>query len=377
MASSRLDSVFQQLRRVVLVQDGAGLTDEQLLELFIAEKDHAAFEALVRRYSPMVFRVCLRIIRNHHDAEDAYQATFLLLARKAASLRARDMVANWLHGVALRSALKAKTLRVKKRERERPLGLADPAALPPDPDLQSVIDLELSRLADVYRLPILLCDLEGKSIKRAAQQLGWPQGTVAGRLARGRKLLAKRSARHGLTLVGGAVALQTSASASVPPSLVALTVKAAGAIVAGKAVATGVISTNVAVLMEGALTTMFLTKIKTVAAVALLAGAITLGAGLATDGTGGAEQVMGNASEAVPGRSEGGKKPSEPKTDLDRLQGVWSVVSCEGGKSDWMMKAVFMVDGKRACWQTADRMEIDSDFKGGLYLEPTVGTQNF
>src|SRR5580704_16666524 len=119
MAKAQMDMVIRHLRRAVLRQDGAGWKDGQLLASFIDQKEEAAFEALVRRHGPMVFGVCRRVLRNHHDAEDAFQATFLVLARKASSVRPREGVANWLHGVALRTALKAKAMTAKRRGREQ------------------------------------------------------------------------------------------------------------------------------------------------------------------------------------------------------------------------------------------------------------------
>src|SRR5262245_13762260 len=110
-----LNAVIRHLRRAALLQDGAGRTDGELLESFIDQKDEAAFEALVRRHGPMVLGVCRRVVRNHHDAEDAFQATFLVLARKASSVSPRERVANWLYGVALRTAMKAKTMTTKRR----------------------------------------------------------------------------------------------------------------------------------------------------------------------------------------------------------------------------------------------------------------------
>src|SRR6516164_1506725 len=119
MATAQMGTVIRHLRRAVLRQDGADGTDGQLLASFIDEKDEAAFEALVRRHGSMVFGVCRRVVRNHHDAEDAFQATFLVLARKASSVRPRERLANWLHGVALRAAMKAKTTIAKRRGREK------------------------------------------------------------------------------------------------------------------------------------------------------------------------------------------------------------------------------------------------------------------
>src|SRR5215472_13968877 len=247
MAMAQMDTVIRQLRRAVLRQDVAGRTDGQLLAAFIDRKDEAAFEALLRRHGPMVFGVCRRVFGNHHDAEDAFRATFLVLARKAASVRPRERVANWLHGVALRTAMKAKAMTAKRRGREKQVAeMPEPEAAQQGQwrDLQPLLDQELNGLPENYRLPILLCDLEGKAIKESARQLGWPQGTLAGRLARGRKLLAKRLASRGLLLSTGSLAAFFSehiASAGVPAALVSSTAQTATRIAAGQAMVAGVV----------------------------------------------------------------------------------------------------------------------------------------
>src|SRR4051794_12681646 len=204
--------MFRQIRRSVLMQERDKTPDGQLLQSFIETQDEAAFAALARRHGPMVLGVCRRVVRDHHDAEDAFQATFLVLALKATSVRPRERVANWLHGVAYRTALKARARAAKRRARERtpptlpdlagapsrpalkararaakgrarerPLptlpDLAGAAASPPQ-ELRPLLDRELHGLPEIYRLPILLCDLEGQSLKETAAQLGWPQGTV-------------------------------------------------------------------------------------------------------------------------------------------------------------------------------------------------------
>src|SRR5262249_34368415 len=154
---------------------GAGLTDGELLEAHLRRRDEAALAALVRRHGSMVWGVCRRVLHNHHDAEDAFQATFLVLVRKAASIVPRDMVGNWLYGVAHQTALKARTTTAKRRRRERTLtGMPEPAMAeqPVWRDLQPLLDEELSRLPDKYRAVIVLCDLEGKTRKEAARQLG-------------------------------------------------------------------------------------------------------------------------------------------------------------------------------------------------------------
>src|SRR5262249_5631942 len=150
---------------------------------------------------------------DNHDAEDAYQAVFLVLVRKASSVAPREMVANWLHGVARQTARKATALNARRRGREKQLQTLPElavAARHPWPDLEPLLDQELSCLPEKYRLPVILCDLEGKSIKEATRLLGCPQGTLAGRLARARAMLARRLVRRGVTLSGGALALLLS-----------------------------------------------------------------------------------------------------------------------------------------------------------------------
>jgi RNA polymerase sigma factor (sigma-70 family) len=376
MVTVQMDTVIRHLRRAVWRQDGACRTDGQLLASFIDQKDEAAFEAVVRRHGPMVFGVCRRVVGNHHDAEDAFQATFLVLARKAASVRPRERVANWLHGVALRTAMKAKAMTAKRRRREKQvteMPELETAQQGQWRDLQPLLDQELNGLPENYRLPILLCDLEGKTIRDAAQHLGWPQGSLAGRLARGRKLLAKRLASRGVVLSAGSLAAVVSenvASAGVPTSLMSSTVKAATMIAAGQARVAGVVPAKVAALMHGVIKSMMLTKLSNGVTGLVVVGAVVFGGGLFTHCTAGGQQQGGAkpaSGQSAPLKRDTGSVPKHDtaKTDLDRLQGVWSVVSIEqGGKPAKLEKAVFMVDGKRACWQTSE-----SEMQGGLYLE--------
>jgi RNA polymerase sigma factor (sigma-70 family) len=283
MATSQLNPIIGEIRRAVLRWDGAALTDGQLLEAFVSRKDEAAFEVLIHRHGPMVLGVCRRILRNHHDADDAFQATFLVLIRKAGTIVPRGMVANWLHGVAYRTALKARTLIARHRTRERQVTeMPEPETVQPDEcwqDLQRLLDRELSGLPEKYRVPVVLCDLEGKTGKEAARQLGWPEGTVSSRLARGRVMLARRLSRHNLALSGGALAavLSQNAVACLSPSVVSSTLKAASLSAAGKAVTAAVVPAHVIALTKGVLKAMFLRKLMTpgallVAAVLLLTG---------------------------------------------------------------------------------------------------------
>jgi RNA polymerase sigma factor (sigma-70 family) len=283
--------VLQQLRTALLRQGAGSLSDGQLLEYFLAQRDEAAFEALVRRHGPMVLGVCRRIIGNVHDAEDAFQATFLVFVRKAASLRQRELLGNWLYGVAYRTAMKSRALNrraarradavgrqvVDKLERVMSQDQLDPVDL--WQELQPLLDQELNRLPDKYRVPVVLCELEGQARKAVAQQLGIPEGTLSSRLATARKMLAQRLTRRGVTLSAGSLAMllsQSAASASVPPSLLTATVKAASLLAAGP-VAAGLISAKVAALTQGVMKAMLLSKHKIAVAAVLGAGVITTG----------------------------------------------------------------------------------------------------
>ncbi len=266
MATSQLNEASYQLRRAVLMRDGAGLSDEQLLECFITRRDEAAFESLVRRHGPMVLGVASRVAGNAADAEDAFQATFLVLVRKAASLQTPGLLGNFLYGVAYRTALKAKAAAARRRRKERQVEAMPQPVVEPEADWQEirpVLDRELNRLPDKYRVPVILCDLEGRTRREAAEQLALPEGTLSGRLTTARRLLAKRLTRHGLTLSGGAVAVvlsRNAASAAVPGPLVLATVSAATQVAIGQTGAGGVISTEVAALTEGVMKTMLLTR---------------------------------------------------------------------------------------------------------------------
>jgi RNA polymerase sigma factor (sigma-70 family) len=288
MANNQMSEVLQHLRKAALLHDGAGLSDGQLLEGYLRRRDEAALAALVRRHGPMVWGVCRRVLRNYHDAEDAFQATFLVLVRKAASVVPREMVANWLYGVAHQTARKARATTAKRGAREKQVTeMPEPATTDPQlwDDLQPLLDQELSGLPDMYRAAIVLCDLEGKTRKEAARQFGVPEGTLAARLARGRVMLAKGLARHGLAVSGGSLAVvlaQNAALAGVPASMMSSTIKAASLFAAGPAAATGVVSANVAGLAEGVLKTMLLTKVKIVTAALLAVATLGMGAGWLT-----------------------------------------------------------------------------------------------
>jgi RNA polymerase sigma factor (sigma-70 family) len=308
MATNHLRTALDHLR-LALAPAGA-LTDAQLLARFLAVRDEAAFAALVRRHGPMVLGVCRRVLGHAQDAEDAFQAAFLVLARKAGSVLDREAVGSWLYMVAYRAAQRVRAGRARRRARERQVDdMPHPQVQPPEAqDWRPLLDVELSRLPEKYRAPVVLCDLECQPRKEAARQLGLPPGTLSSRLATGRKMLAARLSRRGLALSGGALAValgQGAASAGVPAPLVAATAKAAALAAAGHLAA---VSTPVAAVTKGVLRAMFLTKLKVVLGSVLVVGALGAG-GLALQGDGGRA-----AAQAVP------PKGAAPPSDLEALR---------------------------------------------------------
>ena len=271
-----MHSILRHIRRAALRHAGEGLTDGQLLESFVTRRDEAAFEALLRRHGPMVLGVCRRVLRQEQDAEDAFQATFLVLARKAGSLRSRELLPNWLYGVAHRTALKARAMNVHRRARDQQvqdMARSEARADGDGDELLRRLDAELSRLPEKYRVPVVLCELEGRNRAEAARLLGLPEGTLSWRLAQARKLLARRLARHHAGLASGAMAgvlAPDTLSAGVSPALQAATAKAAVQTAAGNVVAARVVSAHVMTLTQEVLKTMLLSKLKSLGAVVLL-----------------------------------------------------------------------------------------------------------
>jgi RNA polymerase sigma factor (sigma-70 family) len=278
-----------------LQMSGGGLTDGQLLARFLATRDEAAFAALVRRHGPMVLGLCRRILRHEQDAEDAFQAAFLLLARKAASVVKRESLGCWLHRVAYHAALEASAANAKRRARERPMKDVPHPEVPRTEvqDWRSLLDRELSRLPEKYRAAVVLCELEGCSRREAARQLGIPEGTLSSRLATARKMLAKRLAGTGLALLAG------TASAGVPAVLVWSTARAAAGQVAAAPV-------PAVVLMKGVLKTMFMTRLK------LAVGTVMVAAALGAMGL--AYRAGGSSSGAAQAA------PDRPVSELEALR---------------------------------------------------------
>jgi RNA polymerase sigma factor (sigma-70 family) len=340
MATNQLRRVIQTLRGAALPCEEARLTDGQLLERYVRGREEAAFAALVRRHGPMVWGVCRRILGGHHDAEDAFQATFLVLVRKAASVVPRDLVANWLYGVARQTALKARTTAARRRAREKQVtAMPEPAFERQDlwDGLRPLLDQELGRLPDKYRALIVLCDLEGKTRKEAARHCRLPEGTVASRLAAARALLARRLARSGLAVSGAALAAvlsQQAASAGVPASVASSTIKAASLFAAGQAAVPGLLSGEAVDLAEGVLKTMLLTKLKTATAVLL------------------AVAVLGAAAAAFPRQG-----PADPPGKEVKETAVRLVKEKKGGENGAVVVSGFLkaVDAEKSTLTVAGK----------------------
>jgi uncharacterized protein (TIGR02246 family) len=274
MPSRPLNRVLHHLRRAAVRRETTA-TDRDLLAAFVARRDEMAFEALVRRHGAMVLGVCRRLLGRDHDAEDAFQATFLVLARRAAAVRPREPLGNWLYGVACRCALAARRSAARRQATERQVSAMPeppaPASSIPS-DLSAVLDEELARLPEKYRAAVVLCEVEGQPRHEAAKRLGIPEGTLSSRLATARKQLAARLRRRGLA---PAIALATlsaaSAGAAVPARLLSGTITTA----TGSAAA---VSQSVSALTEEVMKAMFLSKLQLAAVSLAAAGLLAVGA---------------------------------------------------------------------------------------------------
>ena len=329
--SSSMSVVIEQLRSTVL-REGAGLTDGELLESFVRQRDDAALAALVRRHGPMVWGVCRRLLRCHHDAEDAFQATFLVLVRKATTIQPMEMVGNWLYGVAHQTAVKARAISAKRSAREKQMAeMLEPEMAQQDlwRDLKPLLDQELALLPEKYRVLIVLCDLEGKTRKEVARQLGCPEGTTASRLARARAMLARRLTRRGVTVSGGLLGIVLPAQAvgaSAPATVVSSTIQAATLLAAGKAAAAGAISESALALSQGVIQAMRLSKLKTVAALLLMLSAAMLTTamlafGQSGDKDDGVDRANSQVAALVPVRPD--LEPPKHFTNAIGMKFVW------------------------------------------------------
>jgi RNA polymerase sigma factor (sigma-70 family) len=323
MAAENAHVVLRHIRQVVASHDARQQVDRELIERFVTRHDSAAFEELVERHGSMVLRACQRVLRDRHAAEDAFQATFLLLARKAGSIGRRELLANWLYGVAYRIAAHSKVDDAKRRNREARAETTPPT----DPlteitgrELCAVLDEELHRLPPRIRMPFLLCYVEGRTRDQAAAQMGCSLRTLHRRLESGRRLLQARLTRRGITLSAALVAAglgQQGASAAVPALLVVSAVKAA--MVAGEqSVASGVVSARALAMAEGMLKGMTMTKLKVAALLVFVLSLVGGGASVLARHALAPEQQTAKSADPVDQRAENQPKLAEdnsPPTD--------------------------------------------------------------
>ena len=301
--SGKTGAVGRQLEVLWTSGTLTGLGDAQLLSRFAAARDatgESSFRELISRHGPMVLGVCRQILRHAHDADDAFQATFLVLVRKARSIRVGESLAPWLYTVAYRTARRARA----RAARDRPGSVEqveEPMRSPADDtyqfDLRPLLHEELDRLPGKYREPIVLCHLEGKTHEEAARMLHWPVGTVSGRLSRGRELLRSRLERRGVAVPSAMLSANWLAGTptAVTPPLFESTLNLAMQFAAAQAVSTSVLS-----LTQGVLRTMFLNKLKTISVAILVAGGVSGGVGVsAYRATGSPGQPAGAGESAT------------------------------------------------------------------------------
>ncbi|HEV3258893.1 MAG TPA: sigma-70 family RNA polymerase sigma factor [Gemmataceae bacterium] len=287
MTATPLSSILRHVRKLADAQAVRDLTDGDLLARFRDGGEEAAFTLLVQRHGPMVLGVSRRVLHDWHAAEDVFQATFLVLAQKAGSIRKTASVASWLHGVAHRIATKALRRSARSRRRERrafDMAQAEPLDELTWQELRLVLDEEIAGLPEKYKVPVVLHYLEGKSHEQAARELGWPKTSFSSRLARAREFLRERFVRRGLALPAALLSTalaERAAPAAVSARLVLSTVRGGSLALAGKVAAGGAVSTQAAALAEEAMKAMSFSKLKVILALVLSGGLAATGAGLA------------------------------------------------------------------------------------------------
>jgi RNA polymerase sigma factor (sigma-70 family) len=276
MPGNQSSPIARYMAKLVEEHEYSKMTDRELLRRFTKRREEAAFLALLKRHGTLIQRICRRMLPNAHDADDVFQATFLVLLKKVSALRWRDCISGWLHEVAYRLAVKTKSADVRRTLKESRATIADAAGDPLNAltvqEAQTLLHQELNRLPDRLRSPLVLCYLESQTQEEAARQLGWSVRTVKRRFQRGREILHQRLTRRGLTL---AAALTTGLATTAPASasLIRTTLTAAVSFTSGKA---GTIAAPVAVLVQSALGSMFLTKVKVMATLAMCLAATGL-----------------------------------------------------------------------------------------------------
>jgi RNA polymerase sigma factor (sigma-70 family) len=311
-----IEATLHHLQTLFDVGVTAGLTDGELLEQFARRPGAAAeiaFETLVERHGSMVLRVCRGIVGNDQDAEDAFQATFFILARKSDGLWVRDSLAPWLHRVACRAAARVKSSTNRQRAIERRAAqiVAGDTEIECRDDWGQTLHEEVDRLPQYYRLPVVLCDLEGHSYETASRFLGCPIGTVKSRLARGRERLRHQLVRRGVAPSAGAIIPPALVPETIPAALWKSTIENVMRLKPGTAATTGAFSASVSAISEGVLKAMLLTKIRMAIAMTLVAGAAV--AGLAILVRGASSEPLDQATpKPEPSKAEISATPASP-----------------------------------------------------------------
>jgi RNA polymerase sigma factor (sigma-70 family) len=332
MPTGNLSQFLRRLTRGMTAETLGEQTDRQLIERFLGCRDDSAFEALVRRHGPMVYRVCWRVLQQAEDSEDVFQATFLVLAQRLSTLRKRESLASWLHSVAHRLALNARSQAAARRRHE---GHAHVARIVLSDDIpwkeaRLVLDAELQQLPEKWRLPLVLCCLEGLTQEEASQQLGWSPRTVLRRLNEARAALGRRLTQRGVVWSAACSAVLLSncgASAAPPARLIGFIVDAATRVAAGQAARTAVVSAKVAALTQGALKMLVLAKIR-ITLVCITIGCLVVGAGFVSYQSIVAAQE-GESLPALAANKIVAKPKPAPDADKKSFQGTWTVFYME------------------------------------------------
>jgi RNA polymerase sigma factor (sigma-70 family) len=358
MAETSSSPFIHHIRHLIGIDPAAGLTDSQLLERFLTERDETAVEVLVRRYGPLVFGVCRRALQNTHAAEDAFQATFLVLMRKAPALHCHEPLGGWLYRVAYRLALRARANEARRRHCETQAAHSQPPTedrTKSPSDLVVALEEELQRLPARYRAPLVLCYLEGKTNEQAAAILGCPAGSMSARLSQARQRLRQCLTRRGFAAPAAAVttALATAgAKAAVPLPLLDNTVRAAVWFARAEAASVGFVSTQAVALARGACQAMFVHKLK-IAAV-LVAAAMLLGTG--------ATMLLKAAPQASPPAQAAEQPPPQARPEHAEVPGarlprgvLARMGSTQLRHGDAVSFAAYLPDGKALVTAGKDR----------------------
>jgi RNA polymerase sigma factor (sigma-70 family) len=389
MVNSQGTAVLQRVRNLATAQGARQQSDLQLLQQFIAEHDEAAFAVLVRRHGGMVLEVARGVLRHQQDAEDVFQAAFLVLARKAHTIRKQQALSSWLHGVAYRLALKAKNRSDRRRDRETPTADQIAASAADDltlRELRVLVHEELYRLPEKYRAPLLLCYWEGKTQDEAANQLGVSPGSFKKCLERARNLLGSRLVGRGLVPSAAFLAVlfcENGLRAAASIALTQSTAQAAVAFAAGKAVSAGA-SAAAAALAKGAIRAMNLTKWATNIALMVLVGGLGVGLSLVTyEALGGqqpdtsAKAVLVQTLQDVKGQA---KAKTSDKADKERIVGTWRITK---GRADGkempeeftaLARMTFTKDGKLIFTMLTEDKEGKYDLVGPGKLDLSFDT---